>query len=98
MAKRMRTDFLYQTGPARGFLYGLIDHAGINMMPSDDIAARICRQGVCWKYILPAPLFCGIRIFPGKGMGQIDRSAALVQIVLMSGLDLGQMALEKRND
>ena len=61
------------------------------MMPSDFARSRVFGQAFCRKYILPSPFEAGIRIFSLKGVGQINTSVSLGNIVLMYELHPLQM-------
>src|SRR5215510_2099447 len=96
MAKGMGADLLRQPGPAHGDLDGLVDDAGVHMMATGDTRTRVDGEMPSREDILPAPFCCGLPIFPGQRLGQVDGSMALRQVLLMQGFDSGEVVLEER--
>lgn len=70
VTKRVHADPLCQTDVAGSRLDGLVDHAGINVMPAEDPGARINGETPGGKHVLPSPFFGGPGIFLAKALGR----------------------------
>ena len=95
MAKGVNIDRFGYANQAYSGLNSFLETVFMDVMPSDFTRPWVFGQPFCRKYILPSPFEAGIRIFPLKGIGQIDTSISLGHIVLIHHLHPFQMLFQR---
>jgi hypothetical protein len=91
----MGTDGFGQSGTPHGHFEGFVDDTGGDMMAAGDAGTGVNGHGMGEKDVLPAPCRGGLGRRARQGMRQVHRPMALRQILVMQGVDPGQMLLEE---
>jgi hypothetical protein len=91
----MGTDGFGQSGMPHGHFEGFVDDTGGDMMAAGDAGTGVNGHGMGEKDVLPAPCRGGLGRRARQGMRQVHRPMALRQILVMQGVDPGQMLLEE---
>jgi hypothetical protein len=97
IAKSVGADAFGEARSARSSPYGLVDDAGVDVVAACDAGSWILGKVTRRKYVLPAPLFAGMRKLAGQPVRQKDFAVTLSQVLLVESLDFGQVALKKRS-
>src|SRR5712691_10977785 len=63
VAERVRRRALHHPGVPDGTVYGPLDRLLVDVMALDGAGARVCREPVCRKHILPTPFLIGMGVF-----------------------------------
>jgi hypothetical protein len=89
VAKRMTASRLRQAGASDRVANGVLQVAFGDMMPAFFTAARIEGEFFGWKDVLPGPLPSSLGIFSMQSAGEVNRTAAASEILLMKFFHAG---------
>ena len=89
---------LGDAGGANGVFHGVLQVLLRHTVPALFAAARIERELISRKGILPDPFACGIWILAVKSGGKIDRAASTGEVLAMQSLDPCEMGLERPDE
>ena len=94
VTKGMGGDMFLDLDELDGAFKSFIHCAGGDVMAADLVRSWIRGTLPGGEDILPDPFLMGVRIFTVEGMGQINLTKALVEVLLMESLDAVQVTLE----
>jgi len=81
-------------GQSDGVSKCFIDGAGGEVMAADLVGSRVLRELSGWENILPDPFFVGVGVFTVEGVRKVDKTVALLEVLLVESFHAVQMALE----
>lgn len=94
MPKGVATGRFGGVGGADGVFDGILQVPFGHVVAAFSAAARIDRNLIGGKRVLPDPIASGVGIFPAQGGREIDGPAPLGEILAMEFFHAGEMALE----
>jgi len=94
----MRRCRLVDARVADALPHGALEHLVLDVMPTDDAVARIAREPLGRKDILPAPFARRVRILARQRERQPDGAESLVEVLLMQLDDVQPMLAQRPDD
>jgi hypothetical protein len=94
VAQGVGADRFMDTGLTGRLSDGFTQATFIQVMPADLTGARVNREMVRRKHVLPAPLAVGVEIFAFQSIGQVNSAMAAGQVFLMQGFNALEVLLE----
>ena len=99
MTEGVATDwFVCDTGQAGGGVHGFLKAAFIGMVAAHHIGAWVDGDAFGREDVLPGPFARGVGVFLFKGIGQIDGSVPILDILLVDLLNAGKMFFQGEDE